>query len=79
MPVKLLTVSFREHCLRNLVKEVYQHILRIVIYWYNNQTTCKMWEAVHLIEFKVINYVRQGGILSCYLLNLYVDKLNKQL
>lgn len=55
------------------------YILRILIYWYNNQTTCIRWSGMLSIKFKVTNGVRQGGILSPYLFNVYVDQLSEQL
>ena len=46
------------------------YILRILIHWYHNQTTCIRWGDVLSIKFKVTNGVRQGGILSPYLFNV---------
>ena len=48
------------------------YILRILIYWYKNQDMC-------IKKFKVTNDVRQGGILSPYLFNVYVDELSEEL
>ena len=55
------------------------YILQILIYWYHNQTTCIRWGDLLSTKFKVINGVRQGGILSPYLFNVYVDELSEQL
>ena len=55
------------------------YILRILIYWYHNQTTCIRWGDVLSTKFKLTNGVRQGGILSPYLFNVYVDELSEQL
>ena len=52
-------------------------ILRVLIYWYKNQTMCIRWGDVDFVRFKV--GVRQGGILSPYLFNVYVDELSEQL
>ena len=40
---------------------------------------CIRWSDVDSVKFKVTNGVRQGGILSPYLFNVYVDKLSEQL
>ena len=49
------------------------------MYWYHNQTTCIRWGDLLSTKFKVTNGVRQGGILSPYLFNVYVDELSEQL
>ena len=53
------------------------YILRILIYWYHN--TCIRYGDLLSTKFKVTNGVRQGGILSPYLFNVYVDELSEQL
>ena len=40
---------------------------------------CIRWGDVDSVKFKVTNGVRQGGILSPYLFNVYVDELSEQL
>jgi hypothetical protein len=54
-------------------------IVRILMYWYVTQTFTVQW-GNHLSEpFKVSNGVRQGGILSPYLFNVYMDELSGRL
>ena len=55
------------------------YILRILIYWYNNQSMCVRWGSSTSEYFKVTNGVRQGSILSPYFFNVYVDVLSKKL
>ena len=55
------------------------YILRILIYWYNNQSMCVRWGSSTSEYFKVTNGVRQGSILSPYFFNVYVDDLSKKL
>ena len=56
------------------------HIIsRILIYWYKNQDMCIRWGDAYSAKFKVTNGVRQGGILSPYIFNVYVDELSKEL
>jgi hypothetical protein len=44
-----------------------------------NQTMCVRWAGVTSSAFKTTNGVRQGGILSPYLFNIYVDDLSQRL
>ena len=58
------------------------YILRILIYWYHNQTTCIRWGGdVVSTKFKVTTGVRRVTILSPYIFNVpvYVDELSEQL
>ena len=57
------------------------YIVILLIYWYANQKMCIRWggggECSSL--FCVSNGVRQGGILSPYFFNIYVDDLSSSL
>ena len=37
---------------------------------------CVRWNNVYSNFFQVTNGVRQGGVLSCHLFNVYMDKLS---
>ena len=62
-----------------LRRGVPQYIVRLLDFWYTNQTMCVSWSGCLSDEFKVSNGVRQGGILSPFLFNVYVDDLSKLL
>ena len=49
------------------------------MFWYANQTMCVRWGRIYSASFTVSNGVRQGGILSPYLFNVYVDDLSLSL
>ena len=55
------------------------YMLCVLTYWHKNQTMCIRWGDVYSVKFKVTNGVRQWGILSPYLFNVYVDELSEQL
>ena len=55
------------------------YIVRLLVFWYTNQKMCVRWGNVYLDYFGVSNGVRQGGILSPLLFNLYMDDLSDRL
>ncbi|CAL4193970.1 unnamed protein product, partial [Meganyctiphanes norvegica] len=55
------------------------YILRLLVYWYQNQTMCVKWGSSISETFTVTNGVRQGSILSSHFFNVYVDDLSIQL
>ena len=55
------------------------YIIRILMYWYENQTMSVRWGNLVSKSFLVSNGVRQGGILSPYLFNVYMDDLSTRL
>lgn len=56
-----------------------EYIVRLIDYWYANQTLCVKWGCMRSDSFTVTNGVRQGGVLSPRLFNLYMDKLSIKL
>ena len=53
--------------------------VRILCHWYCNQSLCVRWESVLSEFFPVNNGVRQEGIMSPLLFNVYVNDLSVQL
>ena len=53
------------------------YIVRIFCYWYVQQTMCIRGGSSLSSSFCLSNGVRQGGILSPYLFNVYVDDLSR--
>jgi hypothetical protein len=54
-------------------------IVRLLMMWYTNQLFCVRWGSVTSTFFTVTNGVRQGGVLSPHLYNLYMNDLLVQL
>ena len=50
-------------------------LINIMKYWYDNQYVQVKYKSSFSSEWKLSNGVRQGGVLSGYLFNLYIDSL----
>jgi exonuclease III len=55
------------------------YLLRLISFWYLKQQICVRWGDVTSASFYVNNGVRQGGILSPYLFNMYMNDLSSLL
>ena len=60
-------------------KGVPDYLIRILIFWYANQTMCIRWGSKTSEKFNVTNGVRQGSILSPHRFKIYVDCLSVSL
>ena len=55
------------------------YIVRLLIFWYQNQELCVQWNNQLSNASDVTNGIKQGGIISPPLFNLYMDKLSQSL
>ena len=53
--------------------------MRILVYWYENQSMCVRWGKMLSKPFNVSNGVRQGSVLSPRFFSVYMDDLSKKL
>ena len=51
-------------------------IIRLLVFWYTKQKFIVRWGSTTSEAFGVSNGVRQGGVLSPYLFNVYMDGLS---
>ena len=54
-------------------------IVQLLVKWYETQKFHVLWGNTLSEGFSVTNGVRQGGILSPYLFNIYTDELSEKL
>ena len=54
-------------------------IIRLILDIFVRQSMCVMWDSRKSGSFKIYNGVKQGGVISCHFLNLYIDPLLVQL
>jgi hypothetical protein len=60
-------------------RDVPSSLVRILAFWYSNQSVRVKWGNTQSTSFYVSNGVRQGGILSPALFNAYMDDLSRHL
>ena len=65
--------------LKLLDKKLPHIIVRFLVAWYTTQTFIVQWGNTISCTFEVSNGVRQGGILSPFLFNVYVEELANML
>ena len=78
MRLKHLTELIKKN-LKLLVRGAPKSLVRILVCRYAHQTFQVKWDNVVPAPFCVSNGVRQGGILSLILFNVYMDELSHQL
>ena len=49
------------------------------MYWYSRQEMFLRWDNTYSTKFLVTNRIKQGGILSPCLFNVYINKLSLSL
>ena len=59
-----------------LLRGVPPILVRLMLFWYRSQQICVRWGSATSTSFKVLNGVRQGGIVSPILFNVYIDDLS---
>ena len=55
------------------------YVIKLLVYWYQEQRLCVKWDGMTSDTFPVCNGIKQGGILSHKLFNIYVDVWSQQL
>ena len=77
MQVKPLTDFTTGYYLKKLIKrKVPLLIVRLLIVWYSLQRMHIRWGNTFSTSFCVLNGVKQGGIVSLVLFNVYMDDLS---
>ena len=55
------------------------YMVEILVYWYAQQKFRIRWDGIMSDKFPTSNGIRQGGLLSPYLFNVYIDGLSCKL
>ena len=55
------------------------YLVRLLCYWYQHQSMYVKWGSTMSSKFQVTNGVRQGGVLSPLLFDVYVNELSELL
>jgi len=61
-------VNYRKLFLQMLEEGTNACFVSLLAFWYSNQIICVAWEGCYSDKFMVGNGIRQGGVLSPYLL-----------
>ena len=69
----------RLQCSNNLILSVLIYLVKVLCYWYQHQSMYVKWGSTLSSKFQVTNGVRQGGVLSPLLFNVYVNALSELL
>ena len=62
-----------------LKRGVHHFVVKLSAYWYSHQCFQVLWDSCLSKSFNVSNGVRQGGVLSPYLFNVYTNDLSIEL
>ena len=62
-----------------IVRNVLMCFVRLLVYWYTQQSMQIRWGRCYSSLFSITNGVRQGSILSSYFFAVYIDDLSKEL
>ena len=55
------------------------YLVKLLCYWYQHQSMYVKWGSTMSSKFQVTNGVRQGGVLSPLLFDVYVNELSELL
>ena len=55
------------------------YLVKLIAFWYTNQIIRVRWGKTFSEQFKVSSGIKQGGLLSPFLFNVYVDNLSLNL
>lgn len=62
-----------------IARNIPTSVIKLLAFWFSEQMYCIKWDNCISSLFCVNNGVRQGGVLSPYLFNLYMDDLSHDL